>query len=154
VTFARYPDADRIVGSARALVKLLLTPDNHIDIRHRREAIKLALWNVTEDEAGKYTTRFRSLASMQRGAVLRHDHVHERAKMADALIAEPDRADAILDQAIGCTVTVEEHLKLTRIGNRTGLDGWARYRAAEITVIDPATDQPFVLPDEATGPVG
>src|SRR4051794_1618255 len=97
LTYQPYPDVDQIVESARALVKLLLLPDDRILMRHRKHAIKLALWRVTEDGADKYTTRFRSLQSLEPGVTLRHDHVYERAKMADSLIAEPNRADEILD---------------------------------------------------------
>ena len=48
--------------------------------------------------------------------------------------------DSILDQAIGCTVTVEEHKRLAAYETEYG---WERYRKAGIVVIDTLTGMPY-----------
>jgi hypothetical protein len=104
MTFKRHRDADRRIESARKLVKILLDATD-LYPSHREEFIRLALWKVTEAEGTKYNTRYRSLASQHPGAEIQHEHVYERGKMKDALIAEPGRVDEILDLAVGCVVT-------------------------------------------------
>ena len=143
MTYQRRPDADLRMASARKLVKMLLDADDLYPV-HRKEFVRLALWKVTEAEGGKRRPRYRSRASCQSEMKLQHDHVYERAKMADDLIANPERMDEILDKAIGCLVTMEEHERLAKAGkNRPALQGWERYCAAGIEVIDGATGKPF-----------
>jgi hypothetical protein len=45
----------------------------------------------------------------------------------------PEEIDSILEKVVACTVTKEEHDSLS---NFKHLDGWERYQAAGITVID------------------
>jgi hypothetical protein len=114
---------------------------------HRKEFVKLALWMVTTAEAGKFNTRYRSRASREPGATIQHNHVDERAKMADRLIAHPDELDSILDLAVGCVVTKEEHARLTQVSRQQPeLDGWDRYVAAGIEVVDMVSGERAVLP--------
>jgi hypothetical protein len=130
-------------------VKLLL--DSYDDLEYKpwvKEFIKLGLWKVSEAEAGKYSTRYRSLKSRREGARVQHDHVMERAKIADELIAHPERMDEILDTVIGCVVTKNEHRRLTEISRlNPDLDGWDRYAAAGIVVIDTMTGERMILPE-------
>jgi hypothetical protein len=65
--------------------------------------------------------------------------------MVDVLLmASPEAIVDILKSAVGCTVTKDEH---TRLGGFKHLDGWDRYRAAQIVVIDTATGMPFSFPE-------
>lgn len=57
------------------------------------------------------------------------------------MIAEPERIAEILDSATACLVTEEEHRRLNVLPPDT--EGWDRYRAAGITVIDMATGRPL-----------
>jgi hypothetical protein len=52
--------------------------------------------------------------------------------------ARPDEVDRILQDAVGCTVTNEEHRLLKRFD---GEYGWERYRKAGLTVIDTQTGE-------------
>jgi hypothetical protein len=117
VTFKRHKHADERIASARKLVRLLVEAEG-LYPAHRKEFIKLALWLVTEAEAGKLNTRFCSRASCEPGATVQHDHVYERAKMADRLIAHPNELDSILDFAVGCVVT-EGRARATDPGQQT-----------------------------------
>ena len=52
--------------------------------------------------------------------------------------AAPHEVDDILKDAIGCTVTVEEHTRLSKFDEEYG---WERYRKAGISVIDTQTGE-------------
>ena len=145
MTYQRRPDADLRMASARKLIKMLLDADD-LYPAHRKEFVRLALWKVTEADGGKYNTRYRSRASCQPGMKLQHDHVYERGKMADELIANPEQMDKILDKAVGCVVTKDEHKRLTKLSvSEPYLQGWERYCVAGIEVIDGATGKPFEI---------
>lgn len=106
--------------------------------QHKRDVINVMLWKITEAR-GKYTTRFRSTGAINapKGTKLQHEHVTTRQSIIDAIMREPSRARELLNTAIGCTVTKDEHYRLTRISReQPTLQGWERYKAAGITVID------------------
>jgi hypothetical protein len=59
-------------------------------------------------------------------------------------MANPDRADDLLNLAVGCVVTEDEAALLNELSRRRpGLQGWERYREDGITVIDTETGQPL-----------
>lgn len=146
-SFERHPLAEERLNSAVTLVKAMLQLPGLIP-EHRREFLKLALWKVTEAESlNKYKTQLRSQAacSCAPGTKLQHDHVFQRSRMVDVLLtASPEAIDDILKSAVGCTITKDEH---TRLSDFKHLDGWDRYRAAQIVVIDTETGLPFSLPE-------
>jgi hypothetical protein len=53
--------------------------------------------------------------------------------MVDRLMAHPEEVEAILASAVGCTITAQEHNDLEGCAH---LDGWERYQAAGIRVVD------------------
>ncbi|MCU1224673.1 MAG: hypothetical protein JWQ42_2766 [Edaphobacter sp.] len=72
-------------------------------------------------------------------AKLMHEHVFQRSKMIAALEkAEPHEVDDTLKDAIGCTLTVEEHSPLFEFDEEYG---WERYRKAGVAVVDTQTDE-------------
>src|SRR5258706_16022661 len=110
--------------------------------QHKRDIVSSLLWQITEAR-GKYTTRYRSQASKEPGAKLRHDHVFTRKDITARILATPEQAREILRDAIGCVVTVEEHRRLSPF-DRTHR-GWERYNAAGIDVVDmDATPEPAI----------
>jgi hypothetical protein len=142
--FERHPLAKERKSSSIVLVKALLQEHSGLLDNHRQEFVRLALWKVTEAEGiHKLRTKFMSEAALSvvkseprpsRNTELRHEHVFERAKMADVLIhARPESVDDIIKNAIGCTVTKDEH---DRLGLVKDCDGWKRYREAGIPVWD------------------
>jgi hypothetical protein len=113
----------------------------HTTGRFRRKLLNQVVWYATESE-GKYTTRFRSREALRLQAELgrteaarhlAHEHVVPRQLLIDRLIAEPGRAPEILAFAVACVVTREEHSRLP------DGDGWERYEAAGIEVVDTRT---------------
>jgi hypothetical protein len=139
----RHAKAEERRRSAYALVEGLLTiPD--LCKEHRLEFIKLALWKVTEAEWGRRNTRFCSMGVLSNPRHKREfEHVWERAKMAQELIQHPELAAFILEKAVTCTVTKEEHEALTKVGCE--LSGWDRYKAAGIEVWDREAEAKFDL---------
>jgi hypothetical protein len=54
--------------------------------------------------------------------------------MIESLLAcSPQEVDAILDKAVACTITKQEH---TLLNQHKHLDGWDRYDAAKIERIE------------------
>ncbi|MGA1988899.1 MAG: hypothetical protein ABSG72_21705 [Candidatus Sulfotelmatobacter sp.] len=132
--------------SAVTLIKLLLA-DRKPEVlsAHYRELLSILLWKITEAEcSNKHQTRFQSQGALDSGdkSKLRHDHVFQRSKMIVALEkAAPQGVGDILNTAVACTVTVEEHARLSQFDDEYG---WERYRKAEITVIDTQTGKPLL----------
>jgi Arc/MetJ family transcription regulator len=59
--------------------------------------------------------------------------------MIAALVkAKPEKVGDILKDAVGCTVTREEHERLHKFVDE---HGWDRYRKAELVVIDTETGE-------------
>jgi hypothetical protein len=136
------PNADARRNSAVTLIKILLVCEKPPTVlpEHVRELIGTLLWKITEAD-GKYNTRYKT-----RGAIectdksqLQHEHVYQRRKMIDLLLnANPEAADDILSEAVGCTVTVLEHNLLSKCDSEYG---WDRYRRANLEVFDTVTKE-------------
>jgi hypothetical protein len=132
------PNAAVKIASAHALVALALN-DTTMMAAHRKHLLKLAQWWVTEADT-KWKTRFRSaevirLAKEDAESNIRinHEHVYGRAQVADQMLASPSQVVPILALCVGCIVTVDEHVRLTR---QTSFHGWDRYREAGVVVRD------------------
>jgi hypothetical protein len=142
--FRPHPRAIERASSATAAVRAILAAPDAPDVlpSHRRELLSLCLWKITEAEGGKYGTRFRSRAALSAPrAELAHEHVYERQKLVDALLAAPADDDAVVARAVGCVVTRREHARLTAVSRaRPELDGWERYEAAGVKVVDLLAD--------------
>src|ERR1043166_9507914 len=105
---------------------------------HKRDVINGMIWKITE-AGGKYLTRYHSRAAWNapRTTKRERDHVIPRKALIDAIMREPERARELLATAIACTVTKEEHARLTRVSReQPHLQGWQRYAAADILVVD------------------
>jgi hypothetical protein len=105
----------------------------------------VCLWKISEAEgSNKYDTRFVSASSLQHAqADLAHEHVHERAKLIRGLLDGSISINTLRDRAFACTVTREEHEVLGAVD--TSLEGWERYSAARVAVID-RTSAAWVIP--------
>lgn len=130
---------DRREGAIR-LAELLAQADGLYE-SHRRKALSNTIWWYTEAD-GKYATRYRS-RSVCTGTTekVQHEHVIPRATLVDLMMANPTRTRAILTTAIGCMVTESEHRRLTLLP--AAVEGWARYKAAGIEVVDMTTGLPI-----------
>jgi hypothetical protein len=143
--FKPHPQSEARKRSAVTLIKYLLAENKPEALSaHYRELLDVLLWKVTEAESSKYKTRFQSQGALDCSdrAKLRHDHVFQRAKMIAALEkAASHEVDDILKAAIGCTVTIDEHTRLSGFDEEYG---WERYRKVGIMVIDTQTGERMI----------
>jgi len=140
--YHKHREAAARASSARRAIAALLPLDLYPS--HKRELLSICLWKLSEAEGrSKYSTRFCSrLALQSQRSELAHEHVFERKKLIDELMADPSSLERIVERAIGCTVTRAEHARLSAMSRRRPeLDGWARYRAARIRVVDRTTGE-------------
>ena len=127
-------DAAKIVISAKEAIKGILRMGNRVLEEHKKSLISRMIWKITEAN-GKYNTRYYSEKALKCNKdEKRHDHVWTRKKMVERLINDPRHVEDEIDQAIGCTVTKDEHSSLS--GFDTSCDGWERYKKAKILVWD------------------
>jgi hypothetical protein len=139
--YAPHPDRDHRLASAVAIARFALESSDLYET-HRNEVLSLTCWKATEAD-GKYKTRYRSSGARDASAGdLRHEHVVPRKALRDAMEREPERAAEILRDALACTVTKEEHDRLTALGNQH--EGWDRYIAAGVDVFDEREGRPFI----------
>ncbi len=98
---------------------------------HKYELLDILVWKVTEAN-GKYNTRYVSEAVYNGEGPIRHEHVLPRKYLVEQMLEKPDTISQVLDSAVACLVTEEEHCILPK--KTTG--GWDRYREAGIRVYD------------------
>lgn len=105
---------------------------------HKRSLLDRCIWFVTEAD-GKFKTRYRSIGALGADAStkLQHEHVTEKRKLVSLLVSGEDDAKNIVENAIGCVVTKDEHDLLTKVSRKDpSLDGWSRYKKAGVRVFD------------------
>lgn len=153
--WTEHPRADAVREAAIAVARFAATsPELEVRPQVRRELLtKYVLWLVTTGTvAHKHDTRYRSVAAV--GAtdkkLLTHEHVFTRRQLADWILANP--TDGVIEfvinnLAFGCTVTRDEHERLTAF-DKTHV-GWDRYQAAGIEVVDMSSGEPIELASRA-----
>ncbi len=142
--FIAHKHAEARRRSASHLIKLLLQEDPAILRVHRAEAMSVALWKYTEAD-GKHNTSYCSQQALAAPKAERiHEHVFQRALMLNELLENPNDVDRILQQALGCLVTRQEHALLE---NYKHLYGWERYSRAGIVVVDMRAQKELALPE-------
>jgi hypothetical protein len=103
-----------------------------------RELIGICIGKITEAD-GKLNTRFRSVGSLDatRETKLQHEHVLEMKKLISDLIDRRETVESVIEKAIGCVVTRDEHSILSAVSKKEPeLHGWERYKRAGIRVFD------------------
>ncbi|MBI5599476.1 MAG: hypothetical protein HY890_07035 [Deltaproteobacteria bacterium] len=131
---------DERIKSAVTAIKVIVPLD--IIESLKKGLISKCFWQITEAD-GKYETRYRSKGALDlydRGnskelkKKLRHEHVFEKKRLIKKVIENPDKIEDIAGSAIGCTVTKEEHKRLSH--SNPDFEGWERYKAADIKIYD------------------
>ena len=143
---------DRVLRAATATAYFAVSsPDLEEIPAYRREILGNVMWFMTCAPSGKYTTRYRTAAVVAADTpTLRHEHVYTRKTVIEELLGlrsedldEVSLRSAIQEtlrtKAVGCTVTRDEHLLLTRHDKTQ--TGWRRYEAAGVTVLDMSTGE-------------
>jgi hypothetical protein len=128
-----HPEADAKRKAIVQLIETVMAAKGEAPLPYyKRKLLDTLLWKYTEAD-GKYNTRHRSVAAngCTSNDGLRHDHVFTRKELIDQLMgAKSAQIPKILENAVGCVVTNDEHTKLS--GSDKTLSGWERYRHAKI----------------------
>ena len=128
-------DAEERDLSMRRAIAILLEADIRPD--DKRYLLDMALWRFTEFDKNRYkfATRYRTSAVVNgQPQDINHEHVVPRRWLLDRLLQAPHDSHGIMALAVACIVTTEEHRRLT---GAHGF-GWARYRNAQLEVLDTA----------------
>jgi hypothetical protein len=135
--FRPLANAAELRASAIEIARLLLE-DQKIAPLHKRELLGIAIWKMTEAEGGKWGCRYRSTGVVARKlSSIQHEHVVSRKFLVTQLLERPDDCEAIMRQAMACLVTVAEHVRLSHVPEE--VEGWQRYEAADVEVLDMIT---------------
>lgn len=136
------PGGDALRRSAVALAEAILALGPDVTMSHRREFLLIAIRKYTEGE-GKATTRFRSLDAVgARPELCNYDHVWPRKALIEEMLQAPMRCKEIMAKAIGCNVLIAERQKIAAAERADpSLEGWDRYRAAGVVVVDLLTEE-------------
>lgn len=139
--FVERPDAEEVVQSAKNAIAKILEMGEDVRLEHRKSLLSRMIWKITEAH-GKYTTRYCSIAARNKQEGLRHEHVIPRKVLIDRLMKAPSDVENILQDAIACTVTAEEHDSLSTVSE--DVCDWDRYKRAKIPVFDRLKDERFI----------
>lgn len=130
--YKRNPQKDVLLDSITEVLKTVL-PNPSITTKHKKEVIKIMLWNVSQID-GKYSTRYCSEGTLNDiDEKVQHEHVITRKECTRRLLETPENIKEILSEVLACVVTESEHKKLSSVKNASG---WDRYKIAGIRVYD------------------
>jgi hypothetical protein len=124
------PSAVEIRQSALKLAQTIVALGDGVHRQHKCKLLRDVVWIVTEAN-GKYDTRYVSKAVYAGQGPIEHEHVFPIEGLVEEMLRNPDNIDQVLDTAIACLVTKEEHNLLSKSGK-----GWTRYRQSGIRVYD------------------
>lgn len=116
--------------------------DSHLPKDSKKRMLNHAIWEVSIAR-GDFVPEYRS-KGVREGAVgtkIQREHVYRRKQIVEDVLKNEEPLEAILKRIIHCVVTTEEHSRLNSIPDKT-MDGWPRYRAANIEVFKCAEQQP------------
>jgi len=142
---------ESVILSAKNVIRIVLNMSDSIALNHKKKLLSEMLWVITEADglvAKKRTNYKYKITYISSGTLdkiktigedspgyikgLRHEHVFTRSSIINDLLRTPSRMKEILDNAIGCIVTLEEDRKLSDKGK--GCNGWERYKSAGVKV--------------------
>lgn len=107
----------------------------------KKRLVKDCVWEVTRIR-GDFRGRFRSEGVMVSGNKIQRDHVWQKARIIERILKKEEILNNIFDDIQHCVVTETEHKSLTAASKSDRLlDGWSRYRAAGIVVLDMQSNQ-------------
>jgi hypothetical protein len=117
------PGVAAVKRSALKLAQAIAELGDDVDPKHQRKLLRDIVWIVTEANS-KYNTRY-VLEHVYKAQKPNHEHVVPIESLVKRMLERPDIISQVLDDAIGCLVTKEEHRLLPK--KSTG-EGWDRYR--------------------------
>jgi hypothetical protein len=141
--YVRRSDFDtKLVDIKKALASILLLD---INVQMKKRMVGYIIWEIATYLNGNFKGRYRSKGALVPRATIQRDHVNQKARIIERLLASPDQVDAILGDLVHCVVTKEEHDRLTAYSKMNpDIDGWDRYRMVGVEVIDMLTGKQLI----------
>jgi hypothetical protein len=141
--YVRVSDYDARLSDVKKALAGILQLDIHVQMKKRM--VGYVIWEMAEYLNGNFKGRYRSKGAMIPGVVIQRDHVNQKARIIERMLANPDQIDAMLSDLVHCLVTKEEHKRLTAISkSNLDIDGWNRYRMAGVEVMDMLTMEQII----------
>lgn len=141
--YVQRPDFDERLADVRKTLAAILQLD--ISVPMKKRMVGYVIWEVATYLNGNFKGRYRSKGVLAPGATIQRDHVNQKARIIERLLANPDQADSILGDLVHCVVTKEEHDRLTAYSKmNSDVDGWDRYRMAGVEVMDMLTGKQLI----------
>lgn len=126
---------DERIRSAKRAIRSLLPVK--LVRSHKSELLGVCIWKLSEAD-GKWNVRYWSKAALTAPKNERqHEHVHEIRKLVRALL-QGQSVGTVAKRVVACIVTRSEHKRLSALA-LDNIDGWNRYRAVKVPVIDLVT---------------
>lgn len=127
--YSPHKDREKRIESAIMAINALLPLDLYLS--HKKELLSTCIWKITEAD-GKYNLYFWSEGAISaHHKDLRHEHIFERKELISRLLSGED-AELVVQDAIACLVTKDEHIALTA----SKKSGWKRYKDCGINVFN------------------
>lgn len=135
--YTPHKDEEKIKISARKIIEYVLK-DSEIHPHVRKIVIGYMLWALTEiKQSLKYNTRYYSEKALKMDEPPRHEHVYTKKYITNLILGDYPQYLNLLPQIVGCTVAKSEALQLNKIDKQyPDLQGWERYKKANIRVFD------------------
>lgn len=125
------PHKDREIRIASAITAINALLPLNLYLAHKKELLSTCFWKITEAD-GKFKVRYWSEGALSAPtSSLRHEHVFERKELVSRLLSG-ENVDSVINDAIACIVTKDEHLTL----GLSSKSGWNRYKDCGIKVFD------------------
>lgn len=141
--YVRVSDFDARLADVKKVLASILQLDIHVQMKKRM--VGYVIWEIAEYLNGNFKGRYRSKGALIPGVPIQRDHVNQKARIIERLLANADQVDTILSDLVHCVVTKEEHERLTAYSKlNPELDGWDRYRVAEVEVMDMLTGKQLI----------
>lgn len=117
-------------------IKLLIDSIRQMEIGTplKKRMLVHAIWEIAK-ASGNFCSRYRSDRVIQNpGFRIQRDHIFKKSTLVEELLSPTPDIDRVMEQALCCIVTRDEHERLHGID--VNFDGWDRYRDARISVYD------------------
>jgi hypothetical protein len=134
--FIQPPGMAEHLADIRTLLAVLL--QMKIGERLKKPILGHTIWQVSVAQGGAYS-RYRSEKVIGTvGLLIQRDHIYKRAALIAEILEQNSLSpDEIIERSECCILSKDEHTHLESVASAR--DGWARYKAADIRVMDMLT---------------
>lgn len=140
--YSQRSNFDALLADLKKVIAHLLQLDINLSLKKR--LLVHSVWEVTKLN-GDFKGRYRSKGALVSEVEIQRDHVLQKARIVERLLANPDQMESILADVIHCVVTRAEHEMLTTYSRMNpDIDGWERYKGAGVEVLDMLTGKQFI----------